>query len=670
MRRGDVTWQYGTKVNDKGKVRCNFCNKEMGGGIYRLKEHLAWVKGNVNGFKEVPPEVKQQMIKKIIEGKRKKMQRKRDVEEIGRGYESPIDEEDDEEAEFEAQMEQARIASIQELKYRQIEIQEMYGRRDSASSNRQPQEHVVLGRGGCGPLVRFTSSILRCSFSSRPSSYIQTSTPQMVASIAEAGLGVRGLISKELAGPCLEAVVHDVDKHIAQFKVCCLGTGVTIMTDGWKDKSHRYLVNFLIGCPRGIVYHCRIDLSKKRHTGRLICAHLDKIVDEVGPENVVQVVTANVANYKKAGLLLIERRPNLYWTPCAAHCINLMVKEIGKLKRVKYCILKSKLNTRFIYNHTYLHTLMREYCMPEIVRESTTRFATTFLTIQSILVNKAELRSMIHSNEWQTDRAAMSQLGRQVETTLLDWRFWARLRVLRLSDSDDKPAMGFLFNTMRRAREAIFENNIWNEEILEIVGVETNCTRISMQQQTMCRVNRQNLYSNATLDDADIMEGVRNCIYMHELDLETQMESQWWTIHEIRTKQLQEFAVRILSQTCATSGYYTPINLDYIFRRDLANEWVSLRTPLLDKDFLSEVVADMDDTVNVAASNEGDMTMDMDDDYTQDKDEAQDDETDGTMENNWQRTSHPGIELLDLLKRLTASVSPVPVQTAPSPKTG
>ncbi|ERN10408.1 hypothetical protein AMTR_s00026p00170240 [Amborella trichopoda] len=44
----------------------------------------------------------------------------------------------------------------------------------------------------------------------------------------------------------------------------------------------------------------------------------------------------------------------------------------------------------------------------------------------------------------------------------------------------------------------------------------------------------------------------------------------------------------------------------------------------------------MDDNVNVATSNERDMAMDLDDNYTQDEDEAQDDETDGTMENNWQ----------------------------------
>ncbi|XP_011628504.1 uncharacterized protein LOC105421726 [Amborella trichopoda] len=234
---------------------------------------------------------------------------------------------------------------------------------------------------------------------------------------------------------------------------------------------------------------------------------------------------------------------------------------------------------------------------------------------------------------------------------------------------------------MRRVREAIFENNIWNEEILEIVDRRWRDQLHQDIHTTGFFLNPQNLYSNVTLDYVDIMEGVRNCIYRLEPDIETQMESQWWTIHGIRTKKLQKIAVRFLSQTCAALGCernwstfqwihaprrnrlktqtlynlvyiyynlklrekhtrrtptdYTPINLDYIFRRDLADEWVSLRTLLIDQDFLSGAATDMDDNVNVAASNEGDMTMDMDDDYTQDEDDAHDDETYETMENNW-----------------------------------
>ena len=44
----------------------------------------------------------------------------------------------------------------------------------------------------------------------------------------------------------------------------------------------------------------------------------------IGPENVVQIVTDNAANYVAAGRLLEKEFHGLYWSPCAAHCINLM----------------------------------------------------------------------------------------------------------------------------------------------------------------------------------------------------------------------------------------------------------------------------------------------------------------------------------------------------------
>ena len=46
---------------------------------------------------------------------------------------------------------------------------------------------------------------------------------------------------------------------------------------------------------------------------------LDSVVDEIGEENIVQVVTDNGSNYVAAGKLLMAKRERLYWTLCAAH---------------------------------------------------------------------------------------------------------------------------------------------------------------------------------------------------------------------------------------------------------------------------------------------------------------------------------------------------------------
>ena len=43
----------------------------------------------------------------------------------------------------------------------------------------------------------------------------------------------------------------------------------------------------------------------------------------------VQIVTDNGLAFVKAGKLLMKKY-NLYWTPCAAHCIDLSLKTLVK----------------------------------------------------------------------------------------------------------------------------------------------------------------------------------------------------------------------------------------------------------------------------------------------------------------------------------------------------
>ena len=59
--------------------------------------------------------------------------------------------------------------------------------------------------------------------------------------------------------------------------------------------------------------------------------YLDEVVEEIGEENIVQVITYNASNYVNVGMRLMEKMRKLWWTPCAAHCIDLMLEDIGKL---------------------------------------------------------------------------------------------------------------------------------------------------------------------------------------------------------------------------------------------------------------------------------------------------------------------------------------------------
>ncbi|XP_028063911.1 uncharacterized protein LOC114267121 [Camellia sinensis] len=120
-----------------------------------------------------------------------------------------------------------------------------------------------------------------------------------------------------------------------------------------------------------------------------------KVVDEIGEQYVVQVVTDNEPALKAAGKMLMRKRKHLYWTACSAHCIDLMLKDIANKKSVAKVIEDGKTITDFIYNSGWVLDLMRKFTGGrELIRPAITRFATNFIAIESIVRYKQQLRDM------------------------------------------------------------------------------------------------------------------------------------------------------------------------------------------------------------------------------------------------------------------------------------
>ena len=60
-----------------------------------------------------------------------------------------------------------------------------------------------------------------------------------------------------------------------------------------------------------------VDASSEVHDANMHANLLEKKVDDIGKDKVVQVVIDNGANFKTAGKLLMERIPIVFWSPCA-----------------------------------------------------------------------------------------------------------------------------------------------------------------------------------------------------------------------------------------------------------------------------------------------------------------------------------------------------------------
>ena len=111
----------------------------------------------------------------------------------------------------------------------------------------------------------------------------------------------------------------------------------------------------------------------------------------------VQIVTDNGSIFVKTGKLLMKRY-NLYWTPCAAHCIDLMFKDIGKRDSVVELIMNAQKITNFIYNHGWLLAKMRKVCGGDIMCPKATRFTTNYITLDSLLKKRVDLKKVFISS--------------------------------------------------------------------------------------------------------------------------------------------------------------------------------------------------------------------------------------------------------------------------------
>ncbi|GJT13438.1 hAT dimerization domain-containing transposase-related protein [Tanacetum coccineum] len=86
-------------------------------------------------------------------------------------------------------------------------------------------------------------------------------------------------------------------------------------------------MNLCVNSKLGTIFIGAKDCSDKAHTSDLIFEYVDRCIEDVGPENVVQVVTDNASNNMGAAKLLHEKRPKIFWTSCASHTINLMLED-------------------------------------------------------------------------------------------------------------------------------------------------------------------------------------------------------------------------------------------------------------------------------------------------------------------------------------------------------
>ncbi|RID80325.1 hypothetical protein BRARA_A02995 [Brassica rapa] len=592
----DPGWEHGVAQDErKKKVKCSYCGKVVSGGINRFKQHLARIPGEVAPCKAAPEEVFvkiKENMKWHRAGKRQNVPD--DVRALTVSHDPEQEEEEEEEVEdgfygrfskdkrrsntrfvSEARPKRARMNSFQ---YTGCSSRAAVSRREVTSSISKFFHHVGV------PLEAANSL------------YFQ----KMVELIGLYGEGYVVPSSQLFSDRLLHDQMSTIKGHLRDYRSSWIVTGCSILADTWTNAEGKTMIGFLVSCPRGVYFHSSIDATDVAEDSLSLFNYLDKLVEDIGEENVVQVITQNTSICRSAGKLLEEKRKNLYWSPCAMHSTELVLEDISKLEYVSECLEKSQRITRLIYNQTWLLNLMKnEFTQGmDLLKPETTRHASSFATLQTLMDHKANLRALFQSNSWILSQK--SEEGREVEKIVASAAFWKKvqyvlksvdpvMQVIRMGGGDggERLYLPYAYGYMCCAKMGI--KSIHSDDARKygpfwrVIDYHWNSLFHHPLYVAAYFFNPAYRYRSDFMAHSEVVRGVNECIvrlepdnarritalmqipdytsakgdFGTELAIGTRTEldpAAWWQQHGISCLELQRVAVRILSHTCCSVG--------------------------------------------------------------------------------------------------------------------
>lgn len=531
----DIGWDCGVLVDptNLNVIQCKLCGLTVRAGIYRLKQHIAGIRGEVQPCPESKDEDKAKCKQVINASKEAKKARNKDKEEA-RDVVVLDDGLADEDTTIEEGLDE--IGDSTSRKLGPLDKFTMPMDPSKLSNNklvRQQKITEVIWKERIHNLKRYVAKWVYVH--GIPFNAINNEEfDQLLEAAGRFGPGGKKPNQHELREKLLHEEVEDTKKLLKVQEKEWTKNGCSIMTDAWTDQKRRSIMNLCVNCRIGTSFLESKETSAESHTGELIFEYVDSCIEKVGVEKVVQIVTDNASNNMAAKKLSVKR-PNIFWSSCATHTLNLMLEGIGKLKRFKSTLDRAKALTIFIYAHHNTLSLMRKYTKKrDIVRPGVTRFASSFLTLQSLYEKKNELRAMSQSDEWEKiSHVKKSPKGVRATATLTKPTFWGGValclrvfeplvKVLRMVDGDVKPSMAFLYGDILKAKKEILTGlgnvdkaatqNLY-KSIIEIIDSKMKGRLDTPLQLAAYFLNPYYAYNDSSIFDNDeVMDGLISAV--------------------------------------------------------------------------------------------------------------------------------------------------------------
>ncbi|XP_026429026.1 uncharacterized protein LOC113324988 [Papaver somniferum] len=421
----DPAWEWGERKDPENPniITCLLCNKLIrGGGITRLKEHLVGKSGNTSPC----PNATTSVINKVNQLFAVKKTKNAHRANIDLAYQRTFNSDEGSDVDTDVGEQEVEIdGNVGSGSGVDLHVQKQTKRKRITQSNTR------------GPIDL----------------YMRTDHKKTQKVTAERNCAVKEKLLKT-AWKCISSWM--TENSVAFNTVRC--------------PSFKEMIFAIGDYGKGSVFLKSVDASDRTNDDDFIPKLVKEVIADVGAENVVQFITDNGSNFKKAGKDLMLEYPHMFWTPFGAHCVQLMLEELGsKLPRIKTAVILGKRLVTYIYAHFQVLSLMRELTGADLHRSTKTRFATQYYTLESLQKYKTPLQMVFVNDRWVKTRFARENVGVNALKIVTSIKFWEDVdyscrvlkplvKVVRLVDIERKPTMPSFYEAMRIARDQLEKN--------------------------------------------------------------------------------------------------------------------------------------------------------------------------------------------------------------------
>ncbi|PIA25726.1 hypothetical protein AQUCO_10800016v1 [Aquilegia coerulea] len=564
VRQKDQFWEYADDL--KGRFLCKFCQKNYSGGIARVKSHLSRLQGRDIAICNSVPEDVQASAVLALQGTGPSYKKRKAALSLmngeGSGVELPV---------------RSAIPCAESLpKLSQTTVHAICDKEDK-ESNKKDKESVDRMVAQAFMMNNIGVDVIQSP------SFIS-----MVKSIAEFGSGYSLPSCATLCTKLLQDAKKEVDEYVSTVKGSWSLTGCTLMLDTSDSDVIAY-------SPKGAIY--LKSWERTNDSSVFLADVLIPIIEEVGSENVVQIIVNNGFDIESENLVT-ERYPHIYRTRCVSRGIQLLLEDIFKeVEWIQSVVDDAKLIVDYVYKYPVVLKLMRVHTSDkDLKRPCKTSYVSYYMMLQSLIEVEDSLRMMVVSPEWSVVNESKIPTATQIAQIIQSTDFWSRIKevisaaelimtILRLVDGDGSTA-GYLYEAVERIggefkqRCSIDESKY--SKLLKLYNSRRNSDIIQKIHAAAAFLHPSFMYEGKIkYEKSDIRDGmnyvVEHMVNPDEMDdfaaqlllyngknlklfntLSVLMMKKahprlWWEYNGGEVPLLRKLAIRILSQPCSSS---------------------------------------------------------------------------------------------------------------------